>query len=123
MCLKPEVGPLGNKRTISVEVPSGGVVEGQVFLVPLPEDFAIGEPKVNVPTGQWKDGVFDLFKAGPFHPSLWCACCCTQIGMGQVMQRMRLNWLGEVSHDAATEEHLQGRPCSSPLVHCLLYCS
>lgn len=37
---------------------------------------------MNIPTGQWKDGVFDLFKAGPFHPSLWCACCCTQSEFG-----------------------------------------
>jgi hypothetical protein len=58
--------------------PEGGVIEGQVFLVPLPADFAVGEPQLNIPTGHWKDGLFDFLKAGPFHPSLWCACCCTQ---------------------------------------------
>ena len=25
------------------------------------------------------------------------------VGMGQVMQRMRLNWLGEIAHDSATK--------------------
>lgn len=106
-----EVGALGNKKTISVEVvstcqrpcisrhppagmdnsifyrsrcllcrlqPEGGVVEGQVFLVPLPADFAVGEPQLNIPTGRWKDGLWDLTNAGICHPSLWCACCCTQ---------------------------------------------
>ncbi|KAL3802328.1 hypothetical protein HJC23_007153 [Cyclotella cryptica] len=99
-----EVGAPGNKKTISVEVPEGGVVEGQVFLVPLPADFAVGEPQLNIPTGRWKDGLFDLANAGICHPSLWCACCCTQIGMGQVMQRMRLNWLGDIGYDASTKK-------------------
>lgn len=73
-----EVGPIGAKRTIGVEVPQGGVVEGQAFLIPLPDDFAVGEPRVNVPTGKWKDGPFDLLNAGFFHPSLWCGVCFTQ---------------------------------------------
>mmetsp|Transcript_9794 Transcript_9794/g.19282 ORF Transcript_9794/g.19282 Transcript_9794/m.19282 type:complete len:260 (-) Transcript_9794:1490-2269(-) len=98
-----EVGIPGNKKTISVEVPPGGVVEGQVFLVPLPADFGAGEPQVKVPTGRWKDGTFDFCNAGPFHPSLWCALCFTQVGMGQIMQRMRLNWLGDIGHDSATK--------------------
>ena len=58
--------------------PAGGVVEGQVFLVPLPDDFAVGEPRIDAPTGRWKDGTFDLVNAGWCHPSLWCALCFTQ---------------------------------------------
>ena len=61
-----------------VAQPPGGVVEGQIFLIPLPDDFAVGEPRVNIPTGRWKDGPFDCLKAGICHPSLWCALCCTQ---------------------------------------------
>ena len=76
--LEAEVGAPGSRKTISVEVPPGGVVEGQVFLIPLPDDFAVGEPRIQTPTGQWKDGTFDIFKAGVCHPSLWCALCCTQ---------------------------------------------
>jgi len=98
-----EVGAIGNKRTINVTVPPGGVVEGQVFLAPLPSDFATGEPQLNIPTGHWKDGLFDFFKAGFCHPSLWCAACCTQVAMGQIMHRLRLNWLGEVAPDASTK--------------------
>ena len=53
-------------------------MEGQIFLSPLPADFGDGLPRVNVPTGQWKDGLFDVFNAGFFHPSLWCGFCFTQ---------------------------------------------
>jgi len=98
-----ELGAEGAKKTISVEVPPGGVEEGQVFLIPLPEDFAVGEPRVNVPTGQWKDGPFDMLNAGVCHSSLWCALCFTQVAMAQVLQRLRLNWLGEAAPEAATK--------------------
>jgi len=98
-----EVGSPGAKKTINVEVPEGGVFEGQVFLINLPDDYAVGEPRVNIPTGQWKDGTFDMLKAGVCHPSLWCGFCCTQMAMAQVMQRLRFNWLGEPAPDAATK--------------------
>jgi len=98
-----EVGAIGAKKTISVEVPPGGVVEGQVFTIPLPDDFAVGEPRVNTPTGKWKDGLFDLLNAGKSHPSLWCGLCLTQVAMAQVMQRLRFNWLGEPAPDAASK--------------------
>jgi len=73
--------------------PDGGVEEGQIFLVPLPPNFP-GE-RLKAPTGEWKDGILDFCKAGPFHPSLWCSICCTQIAMAQVISRMQLTWLGE----------------------------
>ena len=76
--LEAEIGAPGSKKTISVEVPRGGVVEGQVFLVPLPDDFAVGEPRIQAPTGRWKDGTFDFCNAGACHASLCCALCCTQ---------------------------------------------
>ncbi|KAL7551668.1 hypothetical protein ACHAWF_014852 [Thalassiosira exigua] len=98
-----EVGAPDAKKTISVEVPAGGVVEGQVFLVPLPDDFAVGEPRVNIPTGKWKDDWYEILNAGPCHSSLWCALCFTQVAMAQVMQRLRFNWLGEYAPDAATK--------------------
>ena len=48
----------------------------------LPEGYVfeaeVGEPRVNIPTGQWKDEWYDMIKAGPCHPSLWCALCFTQ---------------------------------------------
>ena len=64
--------------SISTTQPPGGVVDGQIFLSPLPAGLGDGEPQVNIPTGRWKDGLFDCFNAGVFHPSLWCAFCFTQ---------------------------------------------
>lgn len=61
-----------------VSQPPGGVVEGQIFLAPLPADFGDNLPRVNIPTGQWKDGLFDIFNAGIFHPSVVCGFCFTQ---------------------------------------------
>mmetsp|Transcript_3035 Transcript_3035/g.5731 ORF Transcript_3035/g.5731 Transcript_3035/m.5731 type:complete len:268 (+) Transcript_3035:61-864(+) len=98
-----EVGVEGARKTLSVEVPPGGVSEGQAFLVPLPDDFAVGEPRVNIPTGRWKDGPFDLLKAGICHPSLWCGLCFTQVAMAQVMQRLHLDWLGGAAPEVATK--------------------
>lgn len=73
------------------------MVEGQVFLVPLPADFGAGEPQVKVPTGRWKDGTFDFCNAGPFHPSLWCALCFTQgeTGCGLIILTSRLSKMSD----------------------------
>ncbi|KAL7441455.1 hypothetical protein ACHAXM_011502 [Skeletonema potamos] len=110
-----EVGPSGHKRTVTVEVPPGGVVEGQIFLAALPPDFGDNLPQVNIPTGRWKDGLFDVFNEGFFHPSLWCAFCFTQVGMGQLMQRLRLNWLGQAGDDESAR-------ISFKVVLCLVVC-
>jgi len=63
-------------RTFTAEVPEGGVTEGQTFLAALPENYT-GE-RLNIPTGHWKDGLFDCFNYGVCHSSLWCAICCPQ---------------------------------------------
>lgn len=54
----------------------GGVVEGQTFLAPLPENYT-GE-RLNIPTGHWKDGLFGCFNYGLCNASVWCAICCPQ---------------------------------------------
>ena len=64
-----------------------------MFLVPLPQFYKA--PRLDVPTGRWKDGLCDFFNAGFCHPSLWCALCCTQIAVGQAITRLSLTWLGE----------------------------
>jgi hypothetical protein len=76
-----------------VKKPEGGVQEGQVFLTPLPETF--DNPRIDAPTGKWKDGLLNCCSLGFLHSSFWCALCCTQIAMAQVMARMQLTWLGE----------------------------
>ena len=49
-------------RPFSVEVPDGGVKEGQMFLAPVPNNMK-GD-HLNVPTGGWKDGLFGFCNAG-----------------------------------------------------------
>jgi len=77
---------------MSVTVPEGGVKSGDVFLVPRPE----GDKTklLRAPTGRWKDGLCDCCVDGACNATICCAFFCTQIAMGQVMQRMRLTWLG-----------------------------
>lgn len=74
-------------------IPADGVKNGEVFLAPKPSGYK-GEELINVPKGHWKDGLFDCFNYGFFHSSFWCSMCCPELVMGQVMQRMRLSWLG-----------------------------
>lgn len=88
-------------KVFSCEVPDGGVKEGQVFLVPLSKDF--GGPRIDAPTGHWKDGLCDCCTLGCCHPSLLCAWCCNVIAMGQVMTRMQLTWLGGIGPYSLTK--------------------
>lgn len=83
-----------------LEQPEGGVVEGQEFMVDLPEDFK--GLRIEAPTGRWKDGIFGCFNYGICHPSLCCACFCTQLAMAQVMTRMKLTYLGEPGSRSST---------------------
>eukprot|EP00529_Nitzschia_sp_RCC80_P027120 CAMPEP_0113468834 /NCGR_PEP_ID=MMETSP0014_2-20120614/15571_1 /TAXON_ID=2857 /ORGANISM="Nitzschia sp." /LENGTH=280 /DNA_ID=CAMNT_0000361259 /DNA_START=222 /DNA_END=1064 /DNA_ORIENTATION=+ /assembly_acc=CAM_ASM_000159 len=38
--------------------------------------------------------IFDCFSQGLCHPSLWCACCCPLLLMGQVLTRLKMTWYG-----------------------------
>lgn len=80
-----------NKK-FKCEVQKGGVVKGQTFLVPLPEDY--DGPRINTPAGRWRDGMCDCFTVGFCHPSVWCSWCCDIVALGQLMTRMQLTWLG-----------------------------
>jgi len=68
-------------KLCTVQVPAGGVEEGQVFLAPLAKTY--DGPRLVAPVGQWKDGLFDFCQPGCCHPSFWCSLCCTQCAMGQ----------------------------------------
>jgi len=80
-----------NGQTFVAVVPAGGVVKGQAFFTPIGK---YDGPTIRAPVGHWKDGPFNFFSLGILSPHLWCAFCCTQCAMGQVMQRLRLDWLG-----------------------------
>jgi hypothetical protein len=64
-------------RTFMVSVPKGGVKAGQRFSIPLPPQEECIQPRVQVPVGHWKDGFWDLFSYGFFHPTVLNSCCCT----------------------------------------------
>mmetsp|Transcript_5026 Transcript_5026/g.14647 ORF Transcript_5026/g.14647 Transcript_5026/m.14647 type:complete len:251 (-) Transcript_5026:275-1027(-) len=88
-------------RTFTVEVPDGGVAEGEKFLAPVPA--LATNSRIIAPTGKWKDGLFSCFSLGVCHPHLCCALWCTKCAMAQVMTRMELTWLGEPGPQVATK--------------------
>uniref|UniRef100_A0A6U5M4F1 Uncharacterized protein n=1 Tax=Corethron hystrix TaxID=216773 RepID=A0A6U5M4F1_9STRA len=81
-------------KVFIVEVPEGGIEEGDSFYVPLPDDTFGQKLPSKAPIGQWKDGLFDCLKHGGLHASFLSALCCTQVLMAQIMTRMQLNWFG-----------------------------
>lgn len=93
---------MGEKRFMAT-VPKGGVKEGETFLTTVPQGENLGET-LQIPTGQWKDGLFDCCRYGAFSPHLWCATFCTNVAMGQVMQRMNLTWLGTTGSPERTRD-------------------
>jgi len=97
-----------NGRMFNVQVPAGGVKEGQTFNTTYPQRFldenegnqsdgAISNTPGGVyepPTGMWKDGICDCCSNGCCIPQVWCALCCAIPFQGQIMTRLNLTWLG-----------------------------
>jgi hypothetical protein len=55
----------------------------------------LSKPSGNkVPTGRWRDGLFDIFRHGYWHGSAWTALSCTPIATTQVIGRMYLTQWG-----------------------------
>jgi|Dee2metaT_21_FD_contig_71_613234_length_1023_multi_16_in_0_out_0_1 Cys-rich protein (TIGR01571 family) len=76
-----------------VIVPAGGCAAGQVLTVPF-------NPKADdMPSRFWKDDIFSCFRYGVCHPSSLLACCCPLILLGQVMTRLKLDWLARPDGD------------------------
>jgi hypothetical protein len=64
-------------KTTTITVPQGGVEEGQSFTVAMPSMLQVGLlPRVNVPVGQWRDGICECCKYGICHNHLWTSWCC-----------------------------------------------
>jgi len=84
---------VANGQTFSVTVPAGGVSRGQTFSAPF-EPGGGGLSASAVPEGRWKDGLCDCCMFGCCHPALWMGICCRLALLGQVQNRLRLNWLG-----------------------------
>ena len=47
----------------------------------------------NAVSGQWTGGLCSCFRLGFCHPHLWKALLCPTILIGQILERMNLNWL------------------------------
>jgi len=71
-----------------VDVPPGGVKEGDVFEHTFP---ALG----SVRAGEWRDGLFECFRHGICHPMCIMSTLFNLVAVGQIMTRMKLNWKGE----------------------------
>ena len=91
-----------------MQVPLGGVEQGQKFTVPFSSHLnnsssaggggggysGTAIPRVSVPVGAWKDGLCACCSLGCIHPVIWNAYCCPLILVGQIMVRLRLTFLG-----------------------------
>jgi Cys-rich protein (TIGR01571 family) len=67
---------------------------------------AVKDNKLIDGTGQWKDGLFDCFRFGLFHSTVWTALCCPQVLMKQLSNR--LSEQGESSQSGSSLS-----PCGS----------
>ena len=114
-------------RFVSVKAPAGGVEEGQVFdanvldveAPPVAEAVAVAaepeaevdlsmqdpvpsataEPEFTVPTGAWRHGLFSCFDACS-SGNFWMPFCFGCIALGQLLQRMKLNFVGSESGES-----------------------
>lgn len=80
--------------SFTATVPMPGVSAGDVFLTPPPLGYSPPVPTLEAPTGRWRDGLCDFFSYGACSAQAWMSICCTEMALGQMMQRMRLTWTG-----------------------------
>eukprot|EP00978_Attheya_sp_CCMP212_P006016 scaffold13544_cov50-Attheya_sp.AAC.5 len=84
-----------NHKPFTITVPTGGVEEGQIFSLSLPSNNdSSSAASMNIPRGAWRDGVCSCCRHGCCHASLCIALFCPLLLLGQVMTRLRLDWLG-----------------------------
>jgi hypothetical protein len=99
---------VGNS-VMTVTIPLGGVEKGQKFSVPVPvsstHDPTAGAlpavQKMNIPVGQWKDGLCDCCRHGCCHAHCCVSYWVPALGAGQVISRLQLNWLGKPTNSQA----------------------
>jgi Cys-rich protein (TIGR01571 family) len=52
-------------------------------------------PAIEIPVGQWRDSVCDLFHYGYCHGSVWTSICCLPLATGQIISRLHLTICGK----------------------------
>jgi len=81
-----------NGIPFAVIVPAGGVQEGDIIQVPFdPTNTGTASSVI----GRWKDDLFACTRHGIFHPSFLSACFCQLCLLGQVMTRLKMNWMAQ----------------------------
>jgi Cys-rich protein (TIGR01571 family) len=63
------------------------VAKAKFVALSMQEDISSFE----IPTGHWRDGIFDCCTHGPCHAQCWLTRCCPLIALGQLMTRLNLN--------------------------------
>lgn len=68
---------LGSSQ-FNIQVPTGGVEEGQVFAVSIPQATITNPSSSSIlpPIGAWRDGICDCFSYGVCHSHCVTSCCC-----------------------------------------------
>jgi hypothetical protein len=60
-----------------VQVPLGGVEQGQVFTVPVPgECLQTASVTSSIPVGAWRDDEYGCWNYGTCHPHIWTSFLC-----------------------------------------------
>jgi Cys-rich protein (TIGR01571 family) len=72
-------------------VPPGGVQQGETFTCYMRE---LDSVAIDIPVGDWKDGLCNLSELGWCHPVLWNALFCPLIALSQIQTRVNLDFLG-----------------------------
>jgi Cys-rich protein (TIGR01571 family) len=58
----------------------------------------------HIPTGRWRDGIFDCFIIEPIHSQCCLSYCFPYIALGQIMTRLNLNVCGNRSNTPRSEQ-------------------
>ena len=81
-------------RPYLVQVPEGGVTQNQTFqaavVVVEEELLSVGH---SIPVGEWRDGTWNCCRHGCCHPQLCLTIWMTPLALGQILTRLRLDWL------------------------------
>jgi Cys-rich protein (TIGR01571 family) len=83
----------GSNSSCKVRVPIEGVKSGQRFQALVVSEALSGGPH-SIPYGRWRDGFCDCCSLGAFHPLLCLTFWCPLCGLGQVLNRMKMNCVG-----------------------------
>lgn len=83
-----------NHEVWTVEVPYGGVTQGQTFRTKVQPKIDEPSSLFRIPIGLWKDNLGDFCKFGPCHSSFLLSCLFPLISLGQIYTRLELTWNG-----------------------------